>query len=157
MELDDSLLGVFVALVPIIWLLAEVFVAIKVAQAIGVLAMILLLLVSWPLGGWALRSQGRAAWGRLRAAVAAGHTPGREVLDGVLILIGGLLLIVPGFISDLVAVCALLPPTRALLRGRLARHLHSRLLIGATRSGHPARPYAVDSTATDVDQSQLHA
>ena len=50
MALDGSLLGVIVALVPIIWLLAELFVAIKVAEAIGVLAMILLLLVSWPPG-----------------------------------------------------------------------------------------------------------
>ncbi len=127
------------AFLPIIWLIAELFVAIQVAHAIGVLAMILLLLVSWPLGGWALRSQGRAAWRRLRTAVAAGRAPGREVLDGVLILIGGLLLIVPGFLSDLLAICALLPPTRALLRGQLARHLHSRFFVGATRLW-PGRP-----------------
>lgn len=157
MALNASLSGVIVAFLPIIWLLAELFVAIKVAEAIGVLAMILLLLVSWPLGAWALRSQGRAAWRRLRTAVAAGHAPGREVLDGVLILIGGLLLIVPGFISDVVAICALAPPTRALLRGRLARHLHGRFAIGATGSGPAARPSDVDSTATDVDPSQLRA
>jgi UPF0716 protein FxsA len=167
---DGSLQVVIVALLPIVWLIAELFVAIKVAEAIGVLEMILLLLVSWPLGGWALRSQGRAAWRRLRSAVEAGHAPGREVLDGVLILIGGLLLIVPGFISDVVAVIALLPPTRALLRGRLSRHLQRRFVIGASRSGRgvrsydvdstasrAVRPYDVDSTATDVDQSQLQA
>jgi UPF0716 protein FxsA len=157
MALDGSLLGVIVAFLPIVWLIAELFVAIKVAEAIGVLAMILLLLVSWPVGGWVLRSQGRAAWRRLRTAVSAGHAPGREVLDGALILIGGLLLIIPGLISDLIAVLALLPPTRALLRGRLARHLHSRFVVGSTGSGPAVRRYDVDSTATDVDQSQLKA
>jgi UPF0716 protein FxsA len=142
-------------LIPIVWLFAELVVAIKVAEAIGVPYMLLLLIVSWPLGTWALRSEGRAAWRRLGAAVSAGRSPGREVLDGVLVLIGGLLLIVPGFLSDVVAICALFPPTRSLLRGRLERHLHSRFVVSATRVGGGGRAYDVDSTATDVDQSQL--
>jgi UPF0716 protein FxsA len=145
------------AILPIVWLLAELFVAVQIADAIGVGAMILLLIVSWPLGAWALRSQGRAAWSRLTTAVSTGRSPGREALDGVLILIGGLLLIVPGFLSDVVAVFALFPPTRSFLRGRLARHLHSRFVVSATRFGVPTRPADVDSTATDVDQSQLPA
>jgi UPF0716 protein FxsA len=148
---------VIIPFIPIIWLLAELFVAVKVAETIGVLAMLLLLAVTWPIGGWVLRSQGRSAWRRLSAAVAAGRSPGREVLDGVLIMIGGLLLIVPGFLSDLVGIVALLPQTRSLLRGRLARHLHTRFVVGATRFGRPTRAYDVDSTATDVDQSQLQA
>jgi UPF0716 protein FxsA len=143
-------------LVFILWAAAELFVAIKVAEAIGVLATVLLLLVTWPLGTWVLRAQGRAAWRRLGAAVTAGRSPGREVLDGVLILLGGLLLIVPGFLSDALGAIALFPPTRSLLRGQLARHLHSRFVIGATRVTGAAGPYDVDSTATDVDQPQLH-
>ena len=86
----------------------------------------------------------------------AGRSPGREVLDGALILIGGLLLIVPGFLSDLLAAVALLPPTRSLVRGQLARHLQSRFVVGATRFAGGSGPYDVDSTATDVDQPQLH-
>jgi UPF0716 protein FxsA len=150
-------LDVILAFLPIVWLLAELFVAIKVADAIGVLWMLLALIASWPLGGLALRSQGRAAWRRLSAAVSAGRSPGREVLDGVLVLIGGLLLIIPGFLSDIAGICALLPPTRALLRGRVARHLQSRIVLRATRSTGAAHTYDVDSTATDVDQSQLSA
>jgi UPF0716 protein FxsA len=152
-----SLFQVIVALIPIVWLLAELYVVIRVADAIGALYTILLLLVSWPIGAWVLRSRGRAAWRRLGAAVAAGRSPGREVLDGALILLGGLLLIVPGFISDVLGVCALLPPTRALLRGGLSRHLHSRFVVRATGFAAGNRPYDVDSTATDVDQSQLQA
>jgi UPF0716 protein FxsA len=144
-------------LIPIVWLLAELFVAIRVADAIGVPYTILLLILSLPVGALALRSQGGAAWRRLSDAVAAGRSPGREVIDGVLILIGGLLLIVPGFISDILGICALLPPTRALLRGGLTRHLQSRFVVRATHFAGGSRAYDVDSTATDVDHSQLQA
>lgn len=144
-----------IVLLLILWPLAELFVVIKVAEAIGVLYAILLLVLSWPLGTWTLRAQGRAAWGRLSAAVAAGRSPGREVLDGVLILIGGVLLIIPGFISDLIGMLALMPPTRALLRRQLARNLQSRLVLRATRVSRGGQPYDVDSTATDLEQPRL--
>jgi UPF0716 protein FxsA len=145
-----------ILLLLILWAAAEIFVLIKVAEAIGVAYAILLLVLSWPVGTWALRSQGRAAWRRLSAAVAAGRSPGREVLDGALVLIGGLLLIIPGFISDVLGLLALLPPTRALLRRPLARNLQSRFVVGATRFTRTTPPYDVDSTATDLDQPQLH-
>ena len=145
-----------IVLVLVLWAALELFVAIKVADAIGVLATVVLLLLSWPLGSWALRSQGRGARRRLGEAVSAGRSPGREVLDGVLVLLGGVLLIVPGFISDALGVLALLPPTRALMRRGLARNLQSRVVVSATRFTGASRPYDVDSTATDVDQQQLH-
>ena len=144
-----------IVLIPLLWLLAELFVVIRVADAIGAAYTVLALIISWPLGVWALRSRGGAAWRRLSDAVATGRSPGREVIDGVLILIGGLLLIVPGFISDVLGICALLPPTRSLLRGWLTRHLHGRFVVRATRFAGGTRPDDVDSTATDVDQSQL--
>lgn len=143
-------------LVFVVWVAAEVFVAVQVANAIGALATVVLILLSWPIGWWALRAQGRAAWRRLGAAVSEGRSPGREVLDGVLVLLGGVLLIVPGFISDVLGVLALLPPTRALMRRQLARHVQSRVVVQATRVTGVARPYDVDSTATDVDQPHLH-
>jgi UPF0716 protein FxsA len=151
-----SLLIMPIVLLLLLWALAEIFVLIKVAEAIGVVYAILLLVLSWPVGTWALRSQGRAAWRRLSAAVAAGRSPGREVLDGALVLIGGVLLIIPGFISDVLGLLALLPPTRALLRRPLARNLQSRFVVGATRFTRTTPPYDVDSTATDLDQPQLH-
>lgn len=140
----------------VLWAALELFVAIRVADAIGGLATVGLLLLSWPLGWWALRSQGRAAWRRLGAAVSAGRSPGREVLDGALVLLGGVLLLVPGFISDVFGVLALLPPTRALMRRGLARNLQSRVVVSAAQFTGATRPYDVDSTATDVDQPHLH-
>jgi UPF0716 protein FxsA len=139
----------------ICWPVAEVFVAIQVADAIGVLATVLLLIASWPIGTWALRSRGRAAWRRLGGAVAAGRPPGREVLDGALILVGGLLLIVPGFITDAFGLVLLLPPTRVAMRWLLARNFQSRLVLRATSFNRGRASYDVDSTATDVDQPRL--
>lgn len=139
----------------ICWPLAELYVAIKVAEAIGVLYMLLLLIASWPLGTLALRSQGSAAWRRLSYAVAAGRPPAREVLDGALVLIGGILLIVPGFITDVIGATLLLPPTRKLMHGLLVRNLQRRFVVYATRFGRGRRRYDVDSTATDVEPPQL--
>jgi UPF0716 protein FxsA len=146
----------FFLLFVVVWIAAELFVAIEVANVIGVLATVLLLVLSWPLGTWLLRSQGRAAWQRLGAAVSAGRSPGHEVLDGALVVLGGVLLIIPGFISDALGLLALFPPTRALMRRPLARNLQSRLVVRATRYAGDARSYDVDSTASDIDQPQLH-
>jgi UPF0716 protein FxsA len=140
----------------ILWPVAEVYVAIKVADWIGLLPMLLLLVAGWPLGLWALRSQGRVAWRRLGDAVGAGRAPGREVLNGALVLLGGLLMLVPGFITDVLGAVLLLPPTRALARATLERNLQSRFVVRATSLGG-RHAYDVDSTATDVDQPQLHS
>jgi UPF0716 protein FxsA len=156
-------------LLMICWPVLELFVAVKVAEAIGVLLTVLLLIAGIPAGVWLVRAEGRLAWRRLRAASATGRAPGREVLDGALILLGGALLIVPGFITDALGLVFLLPPTRALARTGLVRNLQSRLVRTATRfhwpggagaggphdvSGSP-RGHDVDSTATDVESAQL--
>jgi len=141
----------------ILWPIAELFVAIKVAEAIGVLLTVVLLLVGWPIGMWLARTQGRAAWRRLSAAVADGRPPGREVIDGALVLAGAILLIIPGFITDGVGLLLLLAPTRAVAREALTRNFQSRLVVAATRfSRTPRSAYDVDSTATDLDSPQLH-
>jgi UPF0716 protein FxsA len=142
-----------IALLLLLWPIAELYVMIQVADAIGVLYTVLLLVAAWPIGIWAVRSQGRAAWRRLVDAVAAGRTPGREVLDGALILLGGALMIVPGFITDALGALLLLMPTRAMMRGVVVRNLRSRLVVQAARFGR--RPYDVDSTATDLEPPKL--
>jgi UPF0716 protein FxsA len=143
----------------LLWPVAEIFVAIKVGEAIGFLWTVLLLLAGWPLGAWALRSQGGAAWRRASLAIAEGRAPGNEVLNGALVLVGGVLLMIPGFITDVLGILALLPPTRALARGALVRNLRSRLVVHAARFGQRAydarRAYDVDSTARDLDQTHL--
>jgi UPF0716 protein FxsA len=145
-----------VFLLLVLWPAAEVLVFIEIARAIGVLLTLLLLIASWPIGTWAVRSQGRAAWRQLGDAVAAGRPPGREVLNGALVLLGGALMIIPGFITDALGACLLLPPTRALTRGLLVRNLQSRVVVRAARFGRGRRDDDVDSTATDLEQPRLH-
>jgi UPF0716 protein FxsA len=139
----------------VLWPVAELLVVIKVAEAIGVLLTIALLIAAWPIGLWALRSQGRAAWRRLSTAVSEGRPPAREVADGALVLLGGSLLIIPGFITDIIGLCALLPPTRALMRMLLIRNFRSRVVVRAAGLGR--QPYDVDSTARDLDQPRLQS
>ncbi len=146
-------MGLILILLAICWPIAEIFVAIKVAESIGIWITLLLLFAGWPLGRWALRSQGRAAWRRLNAAVQAGRPPGREALDGALVLAGGVLLMIPGFISDALGILALLPPCRALTRRLLMRVIQTRWVVRA--SSFTRVPYDVDSTARDLDQPQL--
>jgi UPF0716 protein FxsA len=118
--------------------LAELYVIIQVGQAIGALPTIAILLLDSVLGSMLLRAQGRAVWRRFNEALAAGRMPHREVVDGVLVIFGGAFLITPGFITDVVGVVLLLPPTRALVRAWLGRRLARRVSLGV-----------VDGTATE--------
>jgi len=139
----------------IVWPLAELFVAILVANVIGVPLTVLALIAGWPLGAWLMRAEGRAAWRRLAGAVAAGRPPGGEVVDGALILAGGALLIIPGFITDVVGL-VLLAPTRALVRASIERNVRGRMVVAVTRFGRrPRGAYDADATASDLDRPRL--
>jgi UPF0716 protein FxsA len=142
-----------IALTLILWPVAELYVAIKIAEAIGLLLTVILLIAGWPLGTWVLRTQGRAAWRRLAEAIAAGRPPAREVLDGALVLTAGILLIIPGFITDVVAVTLLAPLLRALPRAILLRNLRSRVVVRALRLRTEPPRYDVESTAADVEST----
>jgi UPF0716 protein FxsA len=96
--------------------LVELYVIIQVGGAIGVLPTIAILLADSILGSMLLRSQGRAAWQRFQAALAERRPPAREVFDGAMIIVGGTLLLTPGFITDIVGLILLIPPTRAIVR-----------------------------------------
>ena len=145
--------------------IAELYVLIQIGQAIGVLPTIALLIADSLLGAWLMRSQGRAAWMRFNAALAEGRVPGREVMDGALVIFGGALLLTPGFLSDILGLILLLPPTRAVVRKILLARFGSRILATAasgaqsrvfgfgTRPPRSARGHddVVDSSATEVD------
>jgi UPF0716 protein FxsA len=128
------LLVVLFIVVPI----AELYVLIQIGQAIGVLPTIALLILDSILGAALMRSQGRAAWMRFNGALAEGRVPGREVLDGALVIFGGALLLTPGFLSDILGLILLLPPTRAIVRTLLVRRFAGRVVAGAA-SGAQAR------------------
>jgi UPF0716 protein FxsA len=108
--------------------MAELAVIIQVGQLIGVWWTIAILVADSILGSVLMRSQGRAAWRQFNAATRAGRVPAREVLDGALVIFGGALLLTPGFLTDVLGLALLLPPTRALVRGVLARRLAQRMV-----------------------------
>jgi UPF0716 protein FxsA len=147
---------ILLPLLLLLWPVAELVAIVVVAEQIGILLTLVLLFVGWPLGRWAIRSRGRAVLGRMAASVNAGRVPTREVLDGALVLIGGTLLMIPGFISDVVGLIMLLPVLRAPLRHTLARNFSRPVVTRTIRFTTRGQVYDVDSTATDVDQAQLH-
>lgn len=129
---------------------AELYVIIwVVGPALGAPLTILLLVADSVLGSWLMRSQGRAVWRRFNQTLAAGQMPHREVIDGVLVIFGGAFLITPGFITDVLGVVLLLPPTRAVVRRVLVKRLGRRLVVAG--SGRAARSYDVEGTATEYD------
>ena len=113
--------------------IAELYVIIKIGGAIGILPTIGLLILDSVLGAALMRTQGRATWRRFNAAMAEGRVPGREVIDGALVIFGGALLLTPGFLTDVLGLILLLPPTRALVRGVLLRRFSGRLAASASR------------------------
>lgn len=103
-------------LVPVV----EIAVIIQVGQQIGAGWTIAALLAISVFGAWLVRREGRRAWLDLQTAIESGQPPGRELTDAALILIGGTLLLTPGFVTDVVGLLLVLPVTRPLVR-RLAQ------------------------------------
>ena len=98
-----------------------------------------LLLLDGFLGAALARSQGRTAWMRFNRALADGRVPARETFDGAMIILGGALLLAPGFITDLVGFALLIPPTRAMMRSVAARLARDRVSFGWTVLGGARR------------------
>jgi UPF0716 protein FxsA len=121
---------VFVALlvVPI----CEIAVIIAVGKAIGGWQTVALLLFESALGAYLVKREGRRSWQALREALNTGRMPGREIADAALVLIGGTLLLTPGFLTDIVGFFFILPITRPITRRWLQGAVERRL---AERSG----------------------
>jgi UPF0716 protein FxsA len=135
--------------------IAELYVIWQVGDAIGVPLTFAILVLDSLLGAWLLKSQGRAVWRRFNEAIQAGRIPHREVIDGVLVIFGGAFLITPGFLTDIVGLLLLLPPTRSTFRRLVVRRLGGRVVVaGMDRVGRrPVEPDGewVEGTATDID------
>ncbi|MFL5901656.1 MAG: FxsA family protein [Solirubrobacterales bacterium] len=143
--------------------IVELYVIIQIGSLIGVWPTIALLLADALLGSLLLRHQGRGAWRRFNAALTERRFPGREVADGLLIAIGGTLLLTPGFLTDIVGLIFLIPPTRAIVRRLMRGYVGRRFVIvgmpgsaGSARSATPSRHYDFDATAEEVDAEDPH-
>ncbi len=132
---------IWVVLLLVVAPLLELYVIIQVAQVIGGWETIALLVLESMVGAWLLKRQGLSVLARISQAVDQGRAPGRELVDGFLILVAGALMLAPGFIGDVIGYLLLLPPSRALIRAPIAarfeRGVHGRFFtaMGSSAGG----------------------
>ena len=121
----------------VLYVAVEIAAVVAVASWLGIGWTLLLLIGLSLVGGLLLKWEGTRAWRSFRAAVADGRPPGREVLDGMLVLLGAVLIVLPGFVTDVLALLCLLPFTRRLV---------GRVLVGWALTRGRATVLRVSST-----------
>ena len=115
--------------------LAELYVIIQVGSAIGALNTVALLLLMGLAGGWLMKREGLGVLRRVQSQLAQGRAPGTELVDGFLILLGGALMLSPGFLTDALGLALLVPPARALVRRALTRRFQAQVVGGRSVGG----------------------
>ena len=95
---------------------AEIAVLLLSGNTIGVWPTVALLIATGVLGSYLAKKQGMDTLRKVQEQLQYGRMPGDEILDGICILLGGVLLLSPGFLSDIFGLLLLLPPSRAALK-----------------------------------------
>lgn len=103
----------------------EIYVLLQVGGMIGAFPTIFLVVMTAALGAWLLRRQGFATWQRFQTALAQGGIPAYEMIEGPILLVGGALLLTPGFFTDLLGFACLIPA----LRRRIAMYIIEQHLL----------------------------
>ena len=132
----------FIAIALLVVPLVEIYVIVQIGQVIGPWWTIGLLVVESALGAWLVKREGRRAWRALNSALQTGQMPGRELADGALVLIGGTLLLTPGFVTDVFGFFFVLPFTRPVARRALSAFVTRRMMqsIGTPVQGFSRKP-----------------
>ena len=107
----------------------EIALLIEVGKRIGTLWTVVLVIGTGLLGGVLLGVEGVGVFRRLKAEVAAGRVPGDQIIDGVLVVVGSLLLITPGVLTDATGILLMFPPTRYLVRTGIKRWIRKYVLV----------------------------
>jgi UPF0716 protein FxsA len=142
-----------VALAFLVVAIAEIAVFAMTVKLIGLAWALLLVIATSVAGGWLLGREGGRGWRRFRAALVEGRPPGNAATDGLLGLVGALLLVLPGFLTDIVGLLLIAPPTRRFARAGAQRAAERRIppaLAGdffgprrvRVRRGAPTQPSA---------------
>ena len=108
----------------------EIYVLLEAGRQIGLSATILLILLTGIAGAWLARTQGIEILRRIQTEMAEGRMPAEALLDGAMILIGGVLLLTPGFCTDLLGFTFLAPFSRTFWRNLLAKWAQRNLSQG---------------------------
>lgn len=134
------------AVVLLLYLVVEVAAIWAVSSVVGLLGTLGLLLAGALLGSWLARREGVRALRALMAAMQTGRRVENEITDGMLVAFGGVLIMVPGFVSDLVGLLLLVAPTRSLVRRAWLRRAERRMAASGSK-----RVIVVDSEVVPDD------
>jgi len=149
---------VFVVVAVLLLPFVELAAFIQVSTWIGVWqALALLIMVSF-LGAWMVKQQGVGAWWRIREELARGRVPAARLVDTALLAAAGVLFLVPGFVTDVIAALLLVPPVRALVRGALGRRYNVAVAVGPVpqrrSTSGSGGAYDVESRVRDPRESR---
>ncbi|WP_263260497.1 FxsA family protein [Pseudomonas sp. RIT-PI-S] len=134
----------------------ELYVFFRVGLAIGFFPALLLIIAGSAFGVLVLRVAGLATALRARESLRGGQLPGEELLNGAMVAAGGLLLVIPGFLSDLLGALCLLPVTRKLIANKLRERTEAQVMrqrafsdVGqgpsnGSPAGSPRRPNVIE-------------
>ena len=130
--------------------IAEMWLLIEVGSRIGALPTIGLVLLTAVIGLALLRQQGFSTLMRARQKMETGQIPAQEVGEGIFLAVGGALLLTPGFITDFIGFCCLIPGIRHLLIGALLKRMRVTSVMGTAWQQPPGQvpPYG---TSEDGD------
>ena len=130
----------------------ELYVFVQVADAIGFFPTLAWIVLISAVGAWVVKHEGLQTWRRASERVAAGQMPTTELANGLMILLGGALLLTPGFFTDVLGLVLVLPPTRAALRGTVMRRFVAAgpVVVRRTVIGGFGAPGAPGSRGRDV-------
>jgi UPF0716 protein FxsA len=129
----------FVALAIVVGVV-EISVIIQVGQWIGFLNTVGLLLLVSLVGAWLVKRQGLGVMARIREQRSAGRIPATEAFDGALILVAGVLLVIPGFVTDALGLLLLIPPVRAVARRFVSRRVFREVEMVRSRQWTRGQP-----------------
>lgn len=110
--------------------LVELWLLVQIGGVVGALPTIALVATTGIAGAWLVRREGRKALASYQKAMAEARLPEDGILSGLLILLGGVMLITPGILTDLAGIALMIPPLRRALAGRLEQRLQAKLTQG---------------------------
>lgn len=117
---------------------------------LGLPTTLLVIIGTGMIGAWLAKREGLAAWQRVQQCLARGRDPSREIYDGLLILVAGIALLIPGFFTDVVGLLLLLPPVRVLVAAFLRHHWRPTL----TKSHFPPAQDEEEETPGDSSENR---
>lgn len=125
--------------------LIEIYLLIKVGGLIGALPTVMLVVFTAVLGAWLMRMQGLSTLNRVRTMLINGEVPAVEALEGVALLIGGALLLTPGFFTDTLGFLLMIPPLRRRVIVWLLKRGVLKVAGGSTRPSSPSgSPHVIE-------------